>query len=75
MSTQKELLKIKDLKVHFPVYGGVFSRKVNEVKAVDGPETKGCSVWCLHIHLSVSVILRFSQEPAIDVRVVIKGCE
>jgi len=30
------LLEIKNLKVHFPVYGGVFQRKVAEVKAVDG---------------------------------------
>lgn len=32
----KPLLEIKDLKVHFPVYGGVFQRRVNDVKAVDG---------------------------------------
>lgn len=36
MSKHKELLKVRDLHVHFPVYGGVFSRKVAEVKAVDG---------------------------------------
>lgn len=30
------LLEVKDLKVYFPVYGGVFQRKVAEVKAVDG---------------------------------------
>jgi len=30
------LLEVKDLKVHFPVYGGIFQRKVAEVKAVDG---------------------------------------
>ena len=36
MSEQKELLKVNDLHVHFPVYGGVFQRKVAEVKAVDG---------------------------------------
>lgn len=30
------LLEVKNLKVHFPVYGGVFQRKVAEVKAVDG---------------------------------------
>lgn len=33
---QAPLLEVKDLKVHFPVFGGVFQRKVNEVKAVDG---------------------------------------
>lgn len=31
-----ELVSVKDLKVHFPVYGGVFSRQVATVKAVDG---------------------------------------
>ena len=36
MSNSKELLNVTDLHVHFPVYGGVFQRKVAEVKAVDG---------------------------------------
>ncbi len=30
------LLDVKDLKMHFPVHGGVFSRVVGSVKAVDG---------------------------------------
>ena len=30
------LLKVQDLRVHFPIYGGVLRRKVAEVKAVDG---------------------------------------
>lgn len=30
------LLEVRNLKVHFPVFGGVFQRKVAEVKAVDG---------------------------------------
>ncbi|MES2765760.1 MAG: oligopeptide/dipeptide ABC transporter ATP-binding protein [Bacteroidota bacterium] len=30
------LLEVKDLHVHFPVFGGVFQKKVNEVRAVDG---------------------------------------
>jgi peptide/nickel transport system ATP-binding protein/oligopeptide transport system ATP-binding protein len=30
------LLEVKDLRVWFPVYGGVFRRKVDDVKAVDG---------------------------------------
>ena len=30
------LLKVRDLHVHFPIYGGVLRRKVAEVKAVDG---------------------------------------
>jgi len=32
----KPLLEIKDLKVYFPVFGGVFQRRVADVKAVDG---------------------------------------
>jgi len=31
-----ELLKVEDLKVYFPIYGGVLRHKVAEVKAVDG---------------------------------------
>jgi oligopeptide/dipeptide ABC transporter ATP-binding protein len=30
------LLEVRNLKVYFPVFGGVFQRKVAEVKAVDG---------------------------------------
>lgn len=30
------MLEVKDLKKYFPVYGGIFSRKIGEVKAVDG---------------------------------------
>ena len=30
------LLEVKNLKVYFPVYEGVFQRKVTDVKAVDG---------------------------------------
>lgn len=30
------LLEVKELKVHFPVYGGVFRRVVDHVRAVDG---------------------------------------
>lgn len=33
---QKELLKVKDLKQHFPIKGGFLGRTVNHVKAVDG---------------------------------------
>ena len=29
------ILEVKDLKVHFPIHGGIFLRKVGEVKAVD----------------------------------------
>lgn len=38
MSNQSHdiLLEVKDLKVYFPVYAGVFQRKVADVKAVDG---------------------------------------
>lgn len=31
-----EFLKIKDLHVHFPIRGGVFNRKIDAVRAVDG---------------------------------------
>ena len=30
------LLEVKDVKVHFPIKGGVFGRTVDHVKAVDG---------------------------------------
>ncbi len=30
------LLSVKDLKVKFPIFGGIFLRKVADVKAVDG---------------------------------------
>ncbi|WP_055106422.1 ABC transporter ATP-binding protein [Paenibacillus ihumii] len=30
------LLEVRELKVHFPVYGGVFRRVIDRVKAVDG---------------------------------------
>jgi peptide/nickel transport system ATP-binding protein len=30
------LLEVKDLKVHFPIHGGIFGRVVGHVKAVDG---------------------------------------
>ena len=30
------LLEVSDLKVHFPIHGGLFLRQVGEVKAVDG---------------------------------------
>ncbi len=32
----ENILEIKDLKVKFPVTGGLFLKKVAEVKAVDG---------------------------------------
>ncbi len=32
----KPLLKVRNLKVRFPLFGGVFQRKVAEVRAVDG---------------------------------------
>ena len=34
--TNDILLEVKDLKVHFPIFGGIFQRKVATVKAVDG---------------------------------------
>jgi len=30
------ILEVSDLKVHFPIHGGLFMRKVGDVKAVDG---------------------------------------
>ncbi len=33
---KKELLKVNDLKQHFPIKGGLLGRTVNHVKAVDG---------------------------------------
>ncbi|MHC4341826.1 MAG: ABC transporter ATP-binding protein [Planctomycetota bacterium] len=30
------ILEVKDLKVHYPIHGGVFLRRIGEVKAVDG---------------------------------------
>lgn len=33
---QKELLKVRNLKQHFPIKGGILGRTVNHVKAVDG---------------------------------------
>lgn len=40
MKDNNVLVDVQDLKVHFPVYGGVFSRKVGAVKAVDGVSFK-----------------------------------
>lgn len=31
-----DLLKIEEMKVHFPIKSGVFHNKINYVKAVDG---------------------------------------
>ena len=36
MSRNGQLVDVKNLHVYFPVFGGVFSKKVNSVKAVDG---------------------------------------
>ncbi|MCH2104595.1 MAG: ATP-binding cassette domain-containing protein, partial [Planctomycetes bacterium] len=35
-ATAKPLLSVRDLKVHFPIYGGVLRKQVGTVKAVDG---------------------------------------
>ncbi len=32
----RPLLELKDLKVHYPIHGGVFLKRIGEVKAVDG---------------------------------------
>ena len=36
MSEVAPLVSVSDLKIHFPIYKGVFRRKVGDVKAVDG---------------------------------------
>ena len=36
MADENNLLEVSDLKVHFPIHGGLFLAKVGEVKAVDG---------------------------------------
>ena len=33
---QDNILEVKDLKVYFPIFGGVFLKKIGDVKAVDG---------------------------------------
>ena len=33
---RKHILEVTDLKVHFPIHGGLFLKQVGEVKAVDG---------------------------------------
>lgn len=35
-SPSKTLVSVRDLKMHFPIFAGLFRRKVGEVKAVDG---------------------------------------
>ena len=35
-SAQSPLLSVRDLKVHFPIKGGILQRTVDHVKAVDG---------------------------------------
>ena len=34
--SQKPVVEVKNLKVHFPIHGGIISKKVGTVKAVDG---------------------------------------
>ncbi len=34
--TPAPLVRVRDLKMHFPIYAGLFRRRVGEVKAVDG---------------------------------------
>ena len=35
-TAQRPLVQVRDLKLHFPIYGGFFRRRIGEVKAVDG---------------------------------------
>ncbi|MBY9014135.1 MAG: ATP-binding cassette domain-containing protein [Candidatus Lokiarchaeota archaeon] len=34
--SEEIILSVKDLKTYYPIYGGLFKRKIGEVKAVDG---------------------------------------
>lgn len=36
MSERRKLVEVRDLKLHFPIYGGIMRRQVGAVKAVDG---------------------------------------
>ncbi len=36
MSSSSPILSVRDLKVHFPVSGGIFKRQIGSVRAVDG---------------------------------------
>ena len=36
MTADNTLVEVKDLKVYFPIFGGIFSKKIAAVKAVDG---------------------------------------
>lgn len=36
MDKDNILVEVEDLKVYFPIFGGVFSQRINDVKAVDG---------------------------------------
>lgn len=36
MTARRPLVQVRDLKLHFPIYGGFFRRRIGEVKAVDG---------------------------------------
>ncbi|MBF0224877.1 MAG: ATP-binding cassette domain-containing protein [Desulfobacterales bacterium] len=40
MAESEFILEIKNLKVHFPIYGGIFWRKIGKVYAVDGVSFK-----------------------------------
>jgi peptide/nickel transport system ATP-binding protein len=37
---QNPILEVKDLKTYYPILGGLFKRKIGEVKAVDGVSFK-----------------------------------
>jgi len=36
MNAPRNLVEVRDLKMHFPIYGGFLRRQVGAVKAVDG---------------------------------------
>jgi ABC-type oligopeptide transport system ATPase subunit len=35
-SGRKVILSVRDLKTYYPIYGGLFKRRIADVKAVDG---------------------------------------
>ena len=39
------LIEVDDLKVHFPVYGGVFRHQIAAIKAVDGVALTAAPPW------------------------------
>ena len=60
MKDQNEFLEVKDLRVHFPVRGGVFRKAIGACKAVDGV---GFSLQGRDKHWGWSVSLVAASQP------------